>query len=342
MNQNKEALFYEQGPEHIICKLCPHNCRIKEGKSGSCRVRKNVNGTLISENYGQICSLSFDPIEKKPLYHFFPGRSILSVGSVGCNLHCKFCQNWEISQSGVSESIRLQAASPEEIVEIALQKENNIGIAYTYNEPIVWYEYMLDIAKLAQKNNLKNAMVTNGFINPEPLELLIPLMDAFSVDLKAFTENFYSKLTSSSLAPVIETLKTIKKSGKLLEITNLVITENNDNESDFREMIRWIAEELGKDTVLHLSRYFPVYKMNQSATSERTLDTFYSIASSVLDFVYLGNIRTGKGQNTQCPQCHSLLIERMGYSTNITGLDTTGKCNSCGISILDKDCLSDD
>ena len=165
-----EASFYETGTNVIKCTLCPHFCHIKEGKTGSCRVRKNINGKLIAENYGQVCSMRFDPIEKKPLYHFYPGRTILSVGSVGCNLHCRFCQNWEISQTGMNSSFQLKKIPAEQIVETALEEKDNIGIAYTYNEPTIWYEYMLDIAKPASNRNLKNVMVTNGYINPEPLE----------------------------------------------------------------------------------------------------------------------------------------------------------------------------
>ncbi|MDT8394122.1 MAG: radical SAM protein, partial [Bacteroidales bacterium] len=187
----KAAYFSLEKDGLVRCRLCPHNCLLKPGKAGICRVRKNVDGTLISENYGKVCSLHADPIEKKPLYHFYPGRKILSVGSVGCNLHCSFCQNWEISQTSVQEYSFLRSYTSEEIVSQAVNEEENTGIAYTYNEPTVWFEFMRDTAGPARDAGMKNVMVTNGFINEEPLRELLPLIDAFSVDLKAFTESFY-------------------------------------------------------------------------------------------------------------------------------------------------------
>ncbi len=290
----KEASFYTSENGLISCNLCPHNCTIHDGKRGICRVRKNENGRLISESYGQICSMNFDPIEKKPLYHFFPGRIIFSAGSLGCNLHCKFCQNWEISQSGIEDFGNLRMASPPELINKALSRNNNIGIAYTYNEPTVWFEFMLETAKLAQKEGLKNVMVTNGFINQEPLEELFPYMDAFSVDLKAFNEEFYKTITASRLEPVLAALKMIRKSGRHLEITNLVITGTNDDEKEFTEMVNWIATELGRETVFHISRYFPMFKMDKETTSHEKLKNLYDIAREKLDYVYLGNLRTNE------------------------------------------------
>ncbi len=330
----KEASYYEKGINGLKCTLCPHFCQIKEGKVGSCRVRKNIGGKLIAENYEQLCSMRSDPIEKKPLYHFYPGKNILSVGSVGCNLHCSFCQNWEISQTGVESSFQLKKIPAKQIIETALQEKDNIGIAYTYNEPAIWYEYMLDISKLAHERSLKNVMVTNGFINPEPLQELIKYIDAFSIDLKAFTNEFYKDLTKAKLNPVLDTIKQVKASGKHLEITNLVITNRNDNKEEFNEMIDWIVDEAGKDTVLHISKYFPTYKMMEVATPDKTLLEFYDIASAKLDYVYLGNIRSPKGQNTYCPKCESLVIERTGYSTNKRGISTKGLCQNCGNIIV--------
>ncbi|OQX72170.1 MAG: AmmeMemoRadiSam system radical SAM enzyme [Bacteroidetes bacterium 4484_249] len=331
----KEAGFYKKTDNgKVQCLLCPHHCIISEGKSGICRVRKNVNGKLISENYGQVCSVHFDPIEKKPLYHFHPGKTIFSVGSVGCNLHCKFCQNWEISQTGVDEYKYLKKISPQEIVNMASARQDNLGIAYTYNEPTVWFEYMLDIAKLANERGLKNVMVTNGFINPEPLKELMPYMDAFSIDLKAFNDDFYKELTSSKLEPVLDTIKTIKKHGKHFELTNLVITEENDDEQEFSEMIEWIVSELGEDTVLHISRYHPMYKMNNPATRVEKLRQLYLIANKKLSYVYLGNVQTGNGQDTYCKSCGKRVISRSGYYTQITGLDKNGKCKYCSTTIL--------
>jgi pyruvate formate lyase activating enzyme len=335
----KEASFYSVIDGKVKCNLCPHNCAIHDGNRGICRVRKNEGGKLFSESYGQICSMNFDPIEKKPLYHFFPGSIIFSAGGLGCNLHCKFCQNWEISQTGTEEFGSLRAVTPEELIGKALSRSNNIGIAYTYNEPTVWYEFMLETAKLAQKEGLKNVMVTNGFINPEPLEALFPFMDAFSVDLKAFTEEFYKTITASRLEPVLAALKMIRKSGRHLEITNLVITDTNDDEKEFTEMVDWIASELGKQTVLHISRYFPMFKMDKEATSHAKLKTLFGVAVEKLDYVYLGNLMSGEGQNTFCPGCKTEVIERIGYDTRITGMDGEGRCRKCRQQVIAKELL---
>lgn len=335
----KEALFYEHQNGNVKCVLCPHECLIKDGKRGSCRVRKNYNGKLISENYQQVCSYNFDPIEKKPLYHFFPGKTIFSIGSVGCNLHCSFCQNWEISQSGVDDHPYLRSNSPEDVVELALSKSENIGIAFTYNEPTVWYEYVLDIAKIAKQENLKTVAVTNGFINSSPLEKLLPFIDAFSVDLKAFSEQFYKQHTASKLAPVLETIKLLKKYNKHIELTNLIITSTNDNEKEFKEMVNWIVTETGEDTVLHISRYFPMFKMTKEATSVEKLKQLYDIAKDGLNYVYLGNVRSGEGQDTLCKNCHHLVIKRSGYLTQIVGLDNTGNCSKCKQPVISYCCL---
>ncbi|OQY00221.1 MAG: AmmeMemoRadiSam system radical SAM enzyme [Bacteroidetes bacterium 4572_117] len=318
----------------VECTLCPHNCVLKDGKSGICKVRSNHKGELITDNYGKISGYHFDPIEKKPLYHFYPGMDVLSIGSVGCNLHCQFCQNHEIAQTGVRNYPYLKELSPGSVVNAALRRENNIGIAYTYNEPLVFYEFMKDTALNAKQNGLKNVMVTNGFINREPMKSLVNFIDAFSVDLKAFTDVFYKKTTSSKLLPVLESLKTIKQSGKLLEITNLVIPTLNDNEEKFEEMVLWISKELGKDTVLHISRYHPMYKMNIKSTSAKTMFKLFEIAEGYLDFVYLGNLHSEKGQNTYCPACKKTVIERSGYYTKTNGIDKNGDCVYCNTNVI--------
>ena len=319
----------------IGCILCPHNCIIKDGKSGICNVRKNSGGKLITTVYNKISSLHPDPIEKKPLYHYYPGKEILSVGSVGCNLKCRFCQNWEISQISDNENSYLKDTNANEIVDVALTINNNIGIAYTYNEPIVWFEFMYEIAKLANENGLKNVMVSNGFINKQPFLKLLNYIDAFSIDLKAFTTEFYKEQTSSELEPVKSTIKEISSHNKYLEITNLLIPGLNDNEADFREMVNWIAGETGENTVLHLSRYFPMYKMTRAKTPERTLLNFYEIAKEKLNFVYVGNLRTSTGQNTYCPNCSNLLIKRLGYNTEVVGVDRNGDCSKCNAHLSD-------
>lgn len=335
----KEAQYYRHLHQQVECTLCPHYCKIKAGQSGICGVRRNTNDKLVSENYGKVCSIHADPIEKKPLYHYFPGRNILSLGSFGCNLHCRFCQNWEISQPPVKDYLDRKPFDIQHIMKILDDGTDQVGIAYTYNEPIVWIEYMLDLAREVNNKRLKNVMVTNGFINPEPLSHLIDVIDAFSVDLKAFTEQFYRSITASSMQPVLETLKAIKKSGRHLEITNLLIPNQNDDPGTFSEMISWIEHELGPDTILHISRYYPIYKMEEPATPEETLQAFYKIAKSRLNHVYLGNMRTSNGQNTFCPSCNTLLISRSGYMTDVSGLDHNGNCLNCKTEVLPKENL---
>lgn len=334
MNE-KEATYYKRlNDDKVQCQLCPHNCIIKNGKSGNCRVRSNKEGRLIADTYGQVSSLAFDPIEKKPLYHFFPGSEIFSVGSVGCNLRCSFCQNCEISQTSVDDFPYLKKASPESIVQQAQKKAGNIGIAFTYNEPTVWFEFMLDIAKLAKSAGLKTAMISNGYINPKPLQELLPFIDAFNIDLKAFTEKFYENYTSSHIDPVKENLKLIAKSGKHLEITNLLIPILNDSQSDFSAMVDWIRDELGRDVPLHLSRYFPRHKLTIDATSPELMLEYYKYARENLDFVYLGNLHGSLGSDTYCPSCKKAVITRSGYQTEIAGLENNGQCSFCGEQVL--------
>ncbi|HPR59004.1 MAG TPA: AmmeMemoRadiSam system radical SAM enzyme [Bacteroidales bacterium] len=330
----KSALYQEPLQRYQLkCTLCPHYCIIGDGKAGRCHVRENIKGDLFLKTYGIVSSMNFDPIEKKPLYHFFPGKYIFSIGSYGCNLKCRFCQNWEISQSVPENLHQLKHYSPEELVAVATQRKDNIGIAYTYNEPIVWFEYMADIARLAKKKNLKNVMITNGFINPEPLSELLGLMDAFNVDLKAFTEDFYRTQTLSTLEPVKNTLLQIRQSGKHLEITNLIIPGLNDQKNTFSEMVKWIAGKLGQDTILHLSRYFPNYRLNQSATPYEKLTEFYEIAKQHLNYVYLGNVGAENEADTRCPTCGNLLISRTRYDAHLTGIDKHNSCMKCGTKI---------
>lgn len=334
----KEAKFYTKlKNKEIQCRLCPHQCIIKEGKKGICRVRSNYNGILYSDNYGKVCSAGFDPIEKKPLYHYYPGKTIFSVGSVGCNLHCRFCQNWEISQTSVDDYPYLKTYSPEEVVNLAKQKSDNFGIAYTYNEPTVWYEFMYDIARMAKKEGLKNVIVSNGFISEEPLLKLMDVMDAFSIDLKSFSDDFYKKLTSSRLEPVKDTLKNIRQYDKHLEITNLVITDENDNGNQFREMVNWIAGELGRETVFHISRYYPTYRLSNPPTSIETMEKLYQIAREKLPYSYLGNVISNMGQNTFCHNCGEEVVKRTGYCTQLTQLNNDGSCKSCGNKIMVSD-----
>jgi len=331
-----EALHYSrQNNNSVKCELCPHECHINIGSTGICGVRRNDQGTLIAETYGIIASSSLDPIEKKPLYHYHPGKMIYSIGSYGCNLKCIFCQNHEISQVIPANIDRYRIIEPVEVVQRASIHPNNIGIAFTYNEPIISFEYILEIAKLSHKKGLKNIMVSNGFINQIPLIQLLDFIDAFNIDLKSFSNDFYKKQTKSSLYPVLESLKIIKKYKKHLEITFLVIPELNDDKKTAVEMFKWIATELGEDTVLHLSRYYPSYNLNKPATPNDTLFDFYELASKVLHYVYLGNIPNSPiGHNTTCKGCSKNLVVRNGYHVSIQGIDSDGKCTNCASDSL--------
>jgi pyruvate formate lyase activating enzyme len=331
-----EALYYTKiSEDKVRCELCPHNCEIKNAESGICKVRINQKGKLISQNYGVVSSIGFDPIEKKPLYHFFPGSEILSIGSLGCNLKCEFCQNWQISQTSVEDFKRGEKnLKADDIIELALTKKENIGIAYTYNEPIVFFEFMFDVAKKAKQNKLKNVMVTNGFINQKPLNELNKYMDAYSVDLKAFDNEFFKKYTKSQLEPVKETLISIIKAGKHLEITNLIIPGLNDNLETFEQMVIWIRENLGKNIVLHISKYYPTYKLKIEPTSIETMLELNRIANRHLDHVFLGNVLLPDGNNTQCPSCNETVIRRTGYLTQKYSLKNTGECLKCGKQVL--------
>jgi len=326
-----EAKYYKQlDDEKVECELCPHNCIISQGAVGICKVRKNTSGFLFSINYKKISSISTDPIEKKPLYHFMPGREILSIGSYGCNFECNFCQNYEISQAPFQNFNRYNLSLNDILLAVSSNK-NNIGIAFTYNEPIVWIEYMLEVAQKMDKS-YKKVLVTNGFINPEPLNELLKVIDAFNVDLKGFDSDFYKKNTHGKVEPIKQALKEIKKSGRHLEVTNLVIPGENDNPQFFEDMVTWIATELGKDTPLHISRYFPNYKSTIPETPLETLSQFHKIASKQLSYVYLGNVPNSEGQNTYCPECGAELISRTGYYTVLTQLNGD-KCGNCNASI---------
>lgn len=331
----REAKYYTKSQkDKVRCELCPHYCLIEPGERGKCGVRKNVEGQLRTENYGLVSAIQFDPVEKKPLYHFFPGHTILSFGSIGCNLGCSFCQNCDISQTTVDDYPWLNKYSIEQILNIAVSDEKSIGIAFTYNEPIIYFEFMFDIARELKKTGLKNVMVSNGFITPEPLQELMPYIDAFNIDFKAFNNDFYQKYSDARLKPVKEALKIIRAGDRHLEITNLVIPTLNDREDEFIDMLKWIRDELGKETVLHLSRYFPAYQMTIPTTPRKTLEDFYELARQYLPYVYLGNITTEKGSNTYCPECGNLCIRRKGNLVHIEGLDSEGKCTNCNHLIL--------
>jgi len=330
----QEAFFYtKQENQTVRCDLCPWFCILKPGQTGSCKVRQNIEGKLVTHVYNKIAAFGIDPIEKKPLYHFKPGKNILSIGEVGCNLHCTFCQNHRISQCKASEFNGFQEITSSQLVSKALKTPQNIGIAYTYNEPFTFYEFMLETAKIVHVNELKNVVVSNGYINPEPLKKMLPFIDAFNIDLKSFAGEFYRKQTKGKLEPVLEVLKILAGSPAHIEITNLVIPGLNDNEAQFGEMVNWIASELGSDIPLHLSRYFPQHKMNLPPTSVESLETLYVLAKKHLQYVYLGNVNDEIHSSTYCPKCGETIIVRNRYNTSIQNLDKNSRCTNCGTAL---------
>lgn len=284
----KRALFYDcLENNRVHCNLCPHGCVLAEGATGLCRTRRNVDGQLYSLNYACVTSIALDPIEKKPLYHFRPGSKILSVGTFGCNFKCRFCQNWTIAHSD-TETARIM---PKELAELALSytDKGNIGVAFTYNEPSIWVEYILDTARLVKEKGLVNVMVTNGFINREPLVQILPLIDAMNIDLKAFTQSFYEKYCKGSLDEVKKTIEMAARSCHV-EITTLVIPGLNDSAEEIAGLAHWISM-IDPGIVLHLSRFFPNYQMSDIPPTPRsTLENARGAAQQYLRHVYLGNI----------------------------------------------------
>lgn len=330
-----EARYYRKlTGDKIQCTLCPHNCLIADGKSGICRVRSNDGGILYSDMYDCLAATQFDPIEKKPLYHFYPGSEILSLGGLGCNFRCSCCQNYEISQTGKAGFPRLQYISVQDVVKTAIIRADNLGIAYTYNEPFIWYEFMFDIARQIKKYQGKNVIVSNGYINEKPLKAILPFIDAFNIDIKSFDEEMYRKFTGGDLNSILKNLKIIVKSGKHLEITMLIIPGINDVFSQFETMVQWLVSNLGKDVPLHLSRYFPHYQLKTNPTSLSLINEFAEYAGNYLSYIYTGNTPGNEHQNTICPNCGTLVIRREGYLTRLTALDAHGFCSSCGQKIV--------
>jgi len=315
-------------------------CLIEPGQSGECRVRINIDGVLRTVVYGFPCSLNIDPIEKKPLFHFLPGTGILSIATVGCNLHCLNCQNWEISQANPEDS-QAVFCPPERLV--ALCRESRcLSLAYTYTDPIIYYEYTYDTAKLARQEGIRNVLVTAGYINEEPWRRLLKYIDAANIDLKFISDDLYQRICSGTLEPVQEALVLAKASGILVEVTNLIIPTLNDKDEQIRELSRWVKANLGGETPLHFSGFTPRHKMQHlPPTSLETLETAREIAvSEGLDYVYIGNVRSKEGENTYCPgwdpakrqDCKSLLIERKGYFILQNRLKD-GRCPDCNKEI---------
>ena len=313
----------------IRCDLCPRECVVSEGKRGYCEVRENRDGKYYSLVYGNPVTWHIDPIEKKPFFHVLPASGSFSIATTGCNFDCKFCQNYEISQARPEETANFDM--PAELVVASAKKTGCRSIASTYVEPTIFYEYMYDIGVLAKKEGILNVCHSNGYINQKPLKALCKVLDAACIDLKGFTEEFYRNLTEGTLQPVLETLKTLKAEGVHVEIVNLVVPTKNDDMGKIRQMCLWIKEELGSDIPLHFSRFYPMYKLrNLPPTPVPTLEEARKVAISVgLHYVYIGNVPGHEGENTYCPTCKKLLIQRIGY--RILQNQLIGrKCPSCG------------
>jgi pyruvate formate lyase activating enzyme len=319
----------EEGKERIICLLCRHFCKLKEGQVGICGVNKNVDGELKTLVYGHPIALNVDPVEKKPLYHVLPGSSVLSFGTVGCNFKCPFCQNWDISQeSKVNEEIKV---SPEQMVELALEHGSQ-SIAYTYNEPTIFYPYAKDIGVIAKEKGLKNIFVSNGFESAEIIEDMASWVDAANIDLKSWDDAYYKKVLKGGLEVVKDTLRRMVAVGIWIEVTTLIIEGDNDSDSDLREMAEFIANDLGKHVPWHLSAFHPDYKMlDNHATKLETLERAKTIGQKAgLEYIYLGNVPVHG--DTYCPECHELLIDRTGYTVTINNL-IEGHCPKCNRAI---------
>ena len=305
------------------CRLCPQMCEIPDGGHGVCLGRVNRGGQLYAENFGQCVSVATDPIEKKPLYHVCPGRAVVSIACNGCNLRCDFCQNWSISQKPAPTT----PVTPEELVQLTLD-HGSPGIAYTYTEPLVWFEYLLAAGELAHERGLKNFLVTNGVVNEEPLLELLPLVDAMNVDLKSMNPGFYKKYCH------VDGLEAVKRTIRLgaersfVEVTNLVITRLNDSEKELGELVDFVAD-LSPSIPLHFSAYHPMHKMTAPPTPLATLERARDLARGKLRYVYLGNVRPGEDSNTYCPEDGNLLVRRTGYAAEVVGI-ANGKCDSCG------------
>jgi len=321
------------GKKNAQCLLCPRACLIAPGKRGFCTARINEDGRLYSLTYGKLVAAHLDPIEKKPFFHVIPGTSAFSIATAGCNMRCLFCQNWSISQTAPDKALSSDM-TPEQVVRAA-EESGSPFVVYTYTEPTVFYEYMIDICRLARKRGLKNAMHSCGYINPEPLKELLKYMTAVNIDLKGFNEDFYRKKGSfAEIGAVLETLKIIKKSGVWLEITNLVIPGQNDSPEDIKRMCEWIKKELGADVPLHFSRFHPAYRLqNLPPTPLKTLRAAYDIAKAAgLKYVYIGNVPGHDYESTYCPECGELLVKRIGYSV-VSNKIKNGRCPSCGCGI---------
>lgn len=330
-----EAMLYEKlDNSRVRCNLCAHHCVIREGKRGICQVRENQSGALYTLVYGRTIAQHIDPIEKKPLFHFYPGTTAYSIATPGCNFQCPWCQNWEISQMPRRGSLAAGVEASPEHIALDARRAGCKSIAYTYTEPAVFFEYTYDTARLAHESGLANVYVTNGYMTEDMLETFHPYLDAMNVDLKGFSERMYKEYVGAKLQPVLDALKKAGELGIFLEVTTLLIPGINDSTDELKEVANFIATELGADTPWHISRFFPASKMsNVPPTPLDTLRQALEIGKEAgLRYIYIGNVPGQGGENTYCPSCDSLVVERMGYYTRLVGLDGS-KCRFCGTEL---------
>ncbi len=328
-----EARHYTKLDElKIKCELCPRECVIGDRERGYCGVRENQDGTYYTLVHSRPCTYHVDPIEKKPLFHFLPGTQAFSIATAGCNMECKFCQNWNISQFR-PEQVRSYKMTPEDIARDA-KKTGSASVAYTYSEPVIFYEYMYDCAVAARKEGVKSVMISNGYILEKPMRELCAVLDGVKIDLKAMTEKFYTETCSGHLQPVLDTLVLLKELGMWFELVVLIIPTLNDSPQEIEQMAKWVYSELGPDVPIHFSAFHPMYKIqNLPRTPVRTLERCRKIARDAgLRFAYLGNVRGHPGEHTYCPECNEILIRRQGYII-IKNTIKNGKCPKCEATI---------
>jgi len=326
----KEAMFYDSLEEmRVQCKLCPWECEVADQERGTCGVRENREGKYYTLVHSQPCAAHIDPIEKKPLFHYLPGSSAFSIATAGCNIECKFCQNWDIAQVR-PEQVRAYYLPPEAVTEVSL-KNSCKTIAYTYSEPVIFYEYMYDSAVHARQYGIGSVIISNGFINKEPLEQLCQQLTGVKIDLKAFTEKFYQETCRGELKPVLETLETLRDLGIWYEIVVLLVPTLNDSQQEIQEMSRWIYKELGEGVPVHFSRFHPMYKIkNLPPTPVKTIEMARNIAMDAgLHYVYVGNVPGHKGESTYCPNCGEVVVKRIGYRILKVDINDTGFCTHC-------------
>ncbi len=329
----KEAVLYEEVGKALNCKICERRCIIFPGKTGFCQMRENDGDKIYSLNYAAVSSAAVDPVEKKPLYHFYPGSLVFSLGSVGCNFRCRHCQNWGISQAEL-ENIPTRDMLPEDAVRLAKEYECR-SIAWTYNEPTMWFEYTLDSAKIAKREDVKTIYVTNGYLTEESFNEIKPYLDAANIDLKGMTEKFYKDLCDARLQPVLDTIVRMHDAKIHIEVTNLMIPGYNDSDENIRSLVKFMAEEVGVEVPLHFTRFFPQYRLQQLPPTEiKFLEKAHRIAKEAgMKYVYIGNAPTVDGANTYCPECGEPVIKRDGFSVLSDEVKETRKCPQCKADI---------